>query len=545
MSFFLPETLSIPQRIRKQGRSGATMNTASTTTVEPTMTRTAPDLVETRDATYEAHNQNIMETPHVNQSPQLLDIDNVIYIVFDIETTGFSKDRNHIIEIACEILGGDGHRISDGQFSSLVKPPVQIPSFITHLTGITNEMVQDYQGIEVVLQDFCRFLLQKISDVEDEESIIVQKCIFVAHNGRRFDIPFLFHNFNSFNTLKNTRLEDRCYLLDTLELSKGCVKEYDLILPENFQVATMYNYVTGLDMPEDAHRAAADVSATTEILLYFRFWQNRNNYICKVDNSGKVEKINRGYVTPRLIVTPNDDSDTDSDNDQLSVSDNQNIDDEKDDAEEVLEEEFDPTPGWRRDSVFEGVDAISLFKEEFSKRVTRNSNNTEANQVLVTGIQCAVNSINTPMKSWRQIFTNSILDKMVRYTNEYGSLKHENWSNITRTDLTDFFAVLFITSIQKRKDKSTNWFSDNPLLENIIMKRIMTGRRFHLMLRFLHVCSVEKQPSRDDPEYNPSYKVKELQENLEQRFDRLFVPGPNLSLDETLIRAFGQIKFKV
>ena len=32
---------------------------------------------------------------------------------------------------------------------------------------------------------------------------------------------------------------------------------------------------------------------------------------------------------------------------------------------------------------------------------------------------------------------------------------------------------------------------------------------------------------------------------MEERFDKLYVPGQNLSLDETLIRAFGRIKFKV
>jgi Transposase IS4 len=39
--------------------------------------------------------------------------------------------------------------------------------------------------------------------------------------------------------------------------------------------------------------------------------------------------------------------------------------------------------------------------------------------------------------------------------------------------------------------------------------------------------------------------VKKLLELLEERYDCLFVAGKNLSLDETLIRAFGRIKFKV
>jgi Transposase IS4 len=41
------------------------------------------------------------------------------------------------------------------------------------------------------------------------------------------------------------------------------------------------------------------------------------------------------------------------------------------------------------------------------------------------------------------------------------------------------------------------------------------------------------------------YKVKESMDFLEMRFNKVFIPGKHLSLDESLIRAFGQIKFKV
>ena len=44
---------------------------------------------------------------------------------------------------------------------------------------------------------------------------------------------------------------------------------------------------------------------------------------------------------------------------------------------------------------------------------------------------------------------------------------------------------------------------------------------------------------------DPSYKVAEVRDFLEKKSLKLFVPGQQLSLDETLIRAFGRIKFKV
>jgi Transposase IS4 len=74
-------------------------------------------------------------------------------------------------------------------------------------------------------------------------------------------------------------------------------------------------------------------------------------------------------------------------------------------------------------------------------------------------------------------------------------------------------------------------------------KKIMSGRKFFTILRNLHCCSVHTQPSAED--YDPSYKVAELRDMLEEKCSKLFVPGQQLSLDETLIRAFGRMKFKV
>jgi Transposase IS4 len=54
-----------------------------------------------------------------------------------------------------------------------------------------------------------------------------------------------------------------------------------------------------------------------------------------------------------------------------------------------------------------------------------------------------------------------------------------------------------------------------------------------------------KEQDPNDEDYDPAYKVAELRDYLERRYTALFIPGQQLSLDETLTRAFGQIKFKV
>ena len=71
------------------------------------------------------------------------------YVVFDIETTGFSPVSDKIIEIgAVKVEKG---KITD-RFSTFVNPRVPIPFRITQLTSITDAMVIDAPGIE----ELCR-----------------------------------------------------------------------------------------------------------------------------------------------------------------------------------------------------------------------------------------------------------------------------------------------------------------------------------------------------------------------------------------------------
>ena len=69
------------------------------------------------------------------------------YVVFDIETTGFSPVKNRIIEIgAVKVVEG---KIVD-RFSTFVNPRVPIPFRIEQLTSINDEMVMDAPGLSLI-----------------------------------------------------------------------------------------------------------------------------------------------------------------------------------------------------------------------------------------------------------------------------------------------------------------------------------------------------------------------------------------------------------
>lgn len=95
-----------------------------------------------------------------------------VYVVVDIETTGGQSGLDRVTEIGAVKL----HRgqVVD-RWQSLIHPQRRIPSFITQLTGISNEMVADAPPFEAIAEDFSAFL---------------HGAVFVAHNVN-FDYGFL------------------------------------------------------------------------------------------------------------------------------------------------------------------------------------------------------------------------------------------------------------------------------------------------------------------------------------------------------------------
>ena len=169
------------------------------------------------------------------------------YVVFDLETTGFSAIKDKIIEIgAVKVENG---QITD-RFSTFVNPKVPIPFEITQLTGITDEMVMGSPDIETVLPQFLEF---------------VGDAVLVAHNAS-FDVGFIEQNcryqdiapdFTSVDTVAMARI-----LLPTLA-------KYKLNIVANALHISLENH----------HRAVDDAGATAEIFVKFiEMLHERNIY---------------------------------------------------------------------------------------------------------------------------------------------------------------------------------------------------------------------------------------------------------------------------
>ncbi|MBE5950288.1 MAG: PolC-type DNA polymerase III [Lachnospiraceae bacterium] len=169
-----------------------------------------------------------------NDKGQSLDIASV---VFDIETTGFDKEEDKIIEIgAIKVVNGE---ITE-KFSAFINPKIPIPAKIEELTHISDEMVVDAPEIDVVLPQFLEFC---------------KDCVLVAHNAV-FDAGFI-----EVNAVK-LGLPFNYTIVDTLGLAR-------ILLPGLSR--HKLNYVAkelGVSL-ENHHRAVDDAGATAEIYVKF------------------------------------------------------------------------------------------------------------------------------------------------------------------------------------------------------------------------------------------------------------------------------------
>lgn len=168
------------------------------------------------------------------------------FAVIDIETTGGSARNERIIEFAAVIT--DGHQIID-TFQTLVNPNRYIPEFITSLTGIDNQMVQDAPAFE---------------EIAAKIDALTKDMVFVAHSVN-FDFSFVKKEFQLLGYNYNR--------------SKLCTVRLSRKIFPGHRSYSLGNICNQLDISiSDRHRAFGDAHATA-ILFNMLVANDRDNHI--------------------------------------------------------------------------------------------------------------------------------------------------------------------------------------------------------------------------------------------------------------------------
>lgn len=157
------------------------------------------------------------------------------YVVIDIETTGLDPKFDEIIELSA--LRVRDCNICDS-FVTFVKPENEISSFITQLTGITNDDVADAPPISTILPDFLSF---------------IGSDIIVGHNVH-FDVNFIYDA-----AAEHCGRPVSNDIVDTMRISRH-------VLPQ-LKHHRLADVAGALDIvPSGAHRALVDCETTHAVL---------------------------------------------------------------------------------------------------------------------------------------------------------------------------------------------------------------------------------------------------------------------------------------
>ncbi len=159
------------------------------------------------------------------------------FVVFDLETTGFSPVDNRIIEIGAVRL--EQGRITE-RFSTFVNPETPIPFHIEQLTSINDSMVIGAPKIEEILPKFLEFC---------------SGASMVAHNAS-FDMGFIEEN------CRRLGIERSFTVLDTVALARTLLPQLN-----RFKLDTVAKAV-GVPL-DHHHRAVDDAECTARIFEKF------------------------------------------------------------------------------------------------------------------------------------------------------------------------------------------------------------------------------------------------------------------------------------
>lgn len=157
------------------------------------------------------------------------------YVVFDLETTGISPNRDEVVEISA-IKVREGQVVEE--FTTLVNPKRPIPYGASAVNHITDEMVADAPYFSQVLMDFFEF----IGDM-----------VLVGHNIQTFDMNFIYRDAEKFYG----KIPDNDYI-DTLRMARN-------VLPalSHHRLVDLSDYY-GIST-EGAHRALNDCRMNMQV----------------------------------------------------------------------------------------------------------------------------------------------------------------------------------------------------------------------------------------------------------------------------------------
>ncbi|XP_071479178.1 piggyBac transposable element-derived protein 4-like [Diadema antillarum] len=160
----------------------------------------------------------------------------------------------------------------------------------------------------------------------------------------------------------------------------------------------------------------------------------------------------------------------------------------------------------------------------------------------------------TPLDCYLKFISNETFERVAEESNRYAeSCLKENppsptspakkWSKTSAGELIIFWALCMLMGVVGKPLIQLYW-STRQSIQTPFFGQIMTRDRFQLLLRFLHFNNNDEAKERDDPNYDPLFKLRPFYNAVTKAFSTVFTPWRSIAIDEALIRFYGRLSFK-
>lgn len=160
--------------------------------------------------------------------------------------------------------------------------------------------------------------------------------------------------------------------------------------------------------------------------------------------------------------------------------------------------------------------------------------------------------VKTAFDFYSLFLTDELLDKIVEETNRYAeqcivnrivmdNLKENariaTWTNTTKEEIRNFIGIIMWMGLDQKPSIADYW-SSNPIYAGKTSD-FMPRNRFELLLRYVHFADNETANSKDK-----MYKIRFIMDYLNDKFSKMFIPGKQICIDETMMAFKGRLSFK-
>jgi hypothetical protein len=153
----------------------------------------------------------------------------------------------------------------------------------------------------------------------------------------------------------------------------------------------------------------------------------------------------------------------------------------------------------------------------------------------------------TALDAFQHIFDVSLFTKIAEETNICAAQKQHShpdptWTPTTVAEIKAFIGIHIIMGLVRYPRYHLYWSQDD-FFANYRIQSTMTRRRFQALERYLHINDLTKMPGKESSDFDSLYRIRPVLDSCRNQFQRAYVPGRELSVDEGMIAYRGRISY--